>query len=352
MSGNGFRTFVAALVATNVLNFNADCLETVPPPLNTKPKGSFLLKTPSEMSDAAKAAASTGKSLIGEKNTIIGKQLIQQRDNQLGPNISVFYKQDGGLVVTSGTGVHMRDVDGNLHLDCCNNVACVGHAHPKVVKAGQSELANIMTNSRFLNPIQQRYLAKLLSTFPPELNTVYLCNSGSEANDLALRIARAHAYGKAKRYWDVIILDSAYHGHTQATVDISPYKWYQAVDGRNYHPVTTHVASLPDGFRGKYRLGQTEECGQLYAKEVEDMVNGPAGGVGVFIAESIVGCGGQVVPPPGYLKRCYEAVRKQGGVCIADEVQTGFARPGTHFWMFQEHGVVPDIVTVGKPMGK
>jgi ethanolamine-phosphate phospho-lyase len=313
-------------------------------------KGSFLLQTSQELSEAAKAASMLNMGKISEnKSNELGKELIAQRDKQMGPNVSVFYKQDGGLVVTSGTGSYMRDVDGNLYLDCCNNVACVGHAHPSVVAAGQRELANIQTNSRFLNPVQQRYLTKLLATFPPELNTVYMVNSGSEANDLALRIARAHT--TAKRPKDTIVLDSAYHGHTQALVDISPYKWYQAVDGKNYQPSTTHVVSCPDGFRGRFRYGNTERSSQLYAQEVEDIVYSESGGVGVFIAESIVGCGGQVVPPPGYLQRCYAAVRAQGGVCIADEVQTGFARTGTHFWMFQAHGVVPDIVTLGKPMG-
>lgn len=319
-------------------------------------QGSFLLNTPKEQSEAhaiAYAAAVAGgeslKTLKG-KNEEIGKALIAQRDAQMGPNVSVFYKQDGGLVVTSGKGVYLKDIDGNLHLDCCNNVASCGHSHPKVVEAGRRELGNIQTNGRFLNPIQQRYVAKLLKTMPPELNTVYFVNSGSEANDLALRIARAHT--KAARPNDVAILDSAYHGHTQSLVDISPYKWYQAVDGKNYHPPSTHVMALPDAFRGKHRVGQNELAGELYAAEVEELVSGPKGGVGVFIAESIVGCGGQVVPPPGYLKRCYAAVRKAGGVCIADEVQTGFARPGTNFWMFQDHGVVPDIVTMGKPMGE
>ena len=319
-------------------------------------KGSFLLKTPQQQSEAAAAAAAAalaaGLSVntVKGKNEEIGKSLIAQRDKQMGPNVSVFYKQDGGLVITSGQGVHMKDIDGNLHLDCCNNVASVGHSHPRVVEAGRRELGNIQTNGRFLNPIQQRYAAKLLSTMPPELDTVYFVNSGSEANDLALRIARAHT--KAKRPNDVAILDSAYHGHTQSLVDISPYKWYQAVDGKNYQPPTTHVLSLPDGFRGKYRVGQNELAASMYAAEVDGLVNGPQGGVGTFIAESIVGCGGQVVPPPGYLKRVYDSVRKAGGVCIADEVQTGFARAGTHFWMFQAHGVVPDIVTMGKPMGK
>lgn len=311
-------------------------------------KGSFLLRTPDEMSVAAKAAAikRTSKESTSQE---IGRKLIKQRDEQLGPNVSVFYRQDNGLVVTSGSGVYLKDIDGNLYLDCVNNVACVGHAHPAVVRAGQMELANVQTNSRFLNPIQQRYLAKLLATFPPELNRIYLVNSGSEANDLALRIARSHT--KAARPNDVIVLDSAYHGTTEALVGISPYKWYQAIDGKNYQAPTTHVVSLPDGFRGKYPFGQTHYCSEIYAKEVEAIVNSSEGGVGVFIAESIIGCGGQIVPPPGYFQRCFDLVKKTGGVCIADEVQTGFARAGTHFWMFQAHEVIPDIVTMGKPMG-
>lgn len=312
-------------------------------------RGSFLLKTTQKPSKAAVAAVDyLGKDALTGENSRIGKELITQRDKQLGPNVSVFYKQDGGLVVTSAKGAFLHDVDGNKHLDCCNNVACVGHSHPVVIAAGQKELAAVQTNGRFLNPVQQRYLNKLLATFPPELNTVYLVNSGSEANDLALRIARAHTTAKCPQ--DVVILDSAYHGHTQSLVDISPYKWYQATDGKNYQPTTTHVVSCPDGYRGPYRKGQTVESAKLYSAEVEEIVK-ITGGVGTFIAESIVGCGGQVVPPPTYLARCYAAVRAAGGVCIADEVQTGFARSGTHFWMFQQHGVVPDIVTCGKPMG-
>lgn len=328
---------------------------------NNNKKGSFLLKSNNEHSKAAllllKKQINNNSNnndnnnlLIGNKNEEIGRKLIEERDKFMGPNVSVFYKQDGGLVIPSGQGVYMKDIDGNLHLDCCNNVAGVGHSHPRVVEAGCTELGNIQTNGRFLNPIQQRYVKKLLATFPPELNTVYFVNSGSEANDLALRIARSHS--KATRKDHVICLDSAYHGHTQSLVDISPYKWYQAIDGKNYQPNTTHVVSLPDGFRGKYPVGQTPLAGELYAAEVEELVNGPQGGIGVFIAESIVGCGGQIVPPPGYLQKCYAAVRAKGGVCIADEVQTGFGRAGSNFWTFQEHGVIPDIVTMGKPMGK
>ena len=316
-------------------------------------KGSFLLNaTPDRGSLAQDAKLRNGASAATLSNSLnrqIGMELIKQRDQQMGPNVSVFYKDDGGLVVTRGRGCYMRDLDGNLHLDCCNNVASCGHAHPAVVEAGCKELSAVQTNARFLHPTRQRYLKKLLATFPPELNTVYLVNSGSEANDLALRIAREHA--TCARKADVIVLDNAYHGHTQALVDISPYKWYQATNGIDYQGEHCHVAPMPDTYRGKHR-GAFEDpavCA-LYVEEVKDILQ-RTGGVGTFIAESIIGCGGQVVPPPGYLQGCYDAVRAAGGVCIADEVQTGFARSGTHFWAFQRHGVVPDIVTCGKPMG-
>jgi 4-aminobutyrate aminotransferase-like enzyme len=202
------------------------------------------------------------------------------------------------------------------YLDTCNNVAAVGHSHPTVVHRGQQALAQIQTNGRFLNEVQQRYLAKLLKMFPAELNTVYLVNSGSEANDLALSIARAHS--KARRPDDVMILDVAYHGHTSCLMDISPYKWYQAVDGKKYHKNHVHVLSIPDAFRGRYR-GMTSECGSLYAAEAEAIVE-KTGGVGTFIAESAMGCGGIIMHPPTYLQKVYAAVQGAGGVCIADEV--------------------------------
>eukprot|EP01035_Chromulina_nebulosa_P019952 gene19952-25919_t len=311
--------------------------------IETDLKGSFLLKSTDKQSDAS-LLLGTPKETNAYR---IGKELIKQRESQLGPNVSIFYRDDGGLVVTEGKGCYMYDIDNNKYLDCCNNVACVGHSHPVVVQAGCNELAKIQTNGRFLNPVQQRYLSKFLSTFPPELNTVYFVNSGSEANDLALRIARSHT--KAKNPQDVICLDYAYHGHTQSLVDISPYKWAQAVDGKNYQPSTTHVISCPDSYRGKYR-GFNDETGSLYANEVKDLID-RVGGIGTFIAESIVGCGGQIVLPPTYLSKVYDIMHQNGGVCIADEVQTGFARAGTHFWTFQTYGVIPDIVTCGKPMG-
>jgi len=229
----------------------------------SRPQGSFLLVSTDTPSTAANAISQQDPSLIHSESVALGKSLIKSHDQNLGPNLSLFYKSDGGLVVTKGEGVYLIDADGNKYVDCANNVACVGHSHPAVVSAGIQGLQEIQTNSRFLHPTRYRYIEKLLKTFPAELDTVYMVNSGSEANDLALRIARAHT--KAKRPQDVIVLDSAYHGHTQSLVDISPYKWYQAVDGKNYKPYSTHVVSCPDTFRGKFR-GDTQESGLNYAK--------------------------------------------------------------------------------------
>lgn len=220
-----------------------------------------------------------------------------------------------------------------------------------------------------MHPGQQEYLTKLLKLFPAELNTVYLVNSGSEANDLALRMARE--FSTAVKSGDTIVLDHAYHGHTTALINLSPYKWAQCKSSHRgkYKTPNVHVVSMPltsanppmdrdipictihtNTLSNWRKLPFTAESGRAYAKEVEDVVN-RTGGVGVFIAESAMGCGGQVLLPPEYLSTCYAAVRAKGGVCIADEVQTGFARSGTHMWMFERHGVVPDIVTLGKPMG-
>jgi len=143
-------------------------------------------------------------------NRKIGSDLLKERRLYQGKNIASFYADEGGLVITYANASYLYDINGNEYLDCCNNVACVGHSEPSVVKAGCDALSMIQTNSRFLHPTQQRYIQKLLSTFPPELNVVYLVNSGSEANDLALRIAKAQAEIKcvARKPRDVICLDS------------------------------------------------------------------------------------------------------------------------------------------------
>ncbi|XP_064458065.1 ethanolamine-phosphate phospho-lyase-like isoform X2 [Ornithodoros turicata] len=245
----------------------------------------------------------------------------------------------------------MYDEMGNEYLDCINNVAHVGHCHPHVVKAGSEQMANLSTNSRYLHDNLVLYAQRITNYFPNKLSVCYFVNSGSEANDLALRLAQAHTQNK-----DVICLDGAYHGHLTSTTAISPYKFSHI---RGYKKKkSVHVAPLPCTYRGKYKADDHhgKDIGLLYANEVQNIINSihSAGrSVAAFICESLVSCGGQFPLPENYMRNVYNYVRNAGGVCIADEVQTGFGRIGEHMWGFQLQGedVCPDIVTLGKPIG-
>jgi 4-aminobutyrate aminotransferase-like enzyme len=181
-------------------------------------------------------------------------------------------------------------------------------------------MARLNTNTRYLDAKLVEYIERLTETLPPPLSVVYLTCSGSEANELALRLARAHTGRKS-----VVVVETAYHGNTNALIDISPYK-FDGPGGRGRPP---HVTVLP-------------MPGQPWS-----MPDAP----GAFFCESALSCAGQVFLPPGYLRDVYAAARARGAVCVADEVQTGFGRAGTHFWMFETQDVVPDIVTMGKPIG-
>jgi 4-aminobutyrate aminotransferase-like enzyme len=203
-----------------------------------------------------------------------------------------------------------------------------------VVAAIARQAATLNTNTRYLHRTILEYAERLASLFPDPLRVVYLVNSGSEANELALRIART-ATGRS----DVIAVDWGYHGNTQGCIDVSAYKFNRK--GGAGKPPHTHLAELPDPYRG--RFGSDAPA---YAAGIADMPPSAA-----FLAESISGCGGQVVFPDGYLAEAHRLARANGAVCIADEVQVGFGRVGTHMWAFEQHGVVPDIVTLGKPIG-
>lgn len=238
-------------------------------------------------------------------------------------------------------------------------------------------MAILNTNTRYLHDLLVEYAERLVALLPEPLSKIYFVNSGSEANELALRMARAHTRGR-----DVLVVEGAYHGNTTAMVDLSPYKFDGP--GGEGRPSWVHTVPMPDPFRGRYRAfaedgpgagvpdaasrrsgraeaqeGEPEymsahELGLRYASEVRTVLNllraegrAPA----AFFCESMLGCGGQIVLPERYLAPAFEAVRKAGGICVADEVQVGFGRSGTHFWAFQTQGVVPDVVTLGKPMG-
>ena len=202
------------------------------------------------------------------------------------------------------------------------------------------------TNTRYLNDLLAEYAGRLLATLPPSLDVCYILNSASEANELALRLARAYTGQK-----DMVVLEAAYHGNTTSLVDISPYK--HAGPGGSGAPEWVHVAALPDVYRGAYKATDPN-AGAKYAASVRDAiarVRDAGRGIAGFIAETCPSVGGQLILPPGYLTHVYEHVRAAGGVCIADEVQTGLGRMGTCFWAFEEQHVAPDMVVMGKPLG-
>src|ERR1051326_1292645 len=255
------------------------------------------------------------------------KSLIEARDRLLGRNLSVAYEKP--LNIVRGSMQYLYDAEGRRYLDAYNNVAHVGHCHPKVVAAGQQQMELLNTNTRYLSELILEYAEKLTATLPEPLCVCFFVNSGSEANELALRLARAHT--KAR---DLIVLEHAYHGNTTTLIDISPYK--HDGPGGEGAPVWVHKSPLP-------KSDQDAE----HVIDVAQKLSRLCG----FIAESMPSVAGQIVFPDGYLARVYEAVRDAGGVCIADEVQTGYGRIGTHFSAFEKYGVVPDIVVLGKPIG-
>lgn len=271
-------------------------------------------------------------------------EILDYRQRHLGKNLSISYQKP--LTMLRGWRQYLFDNTGRRYLDTVNNVAHVGHEHPRVVRAGQRQMAVLNTNTRYLHPHIVQFAEELLSTFPPELNVAFFVNSGSEANELALRLAKNYTGQK-----DVIVVEHGYHGNTQGCVDISSYK-FDGPGGQGAPP-HVHVTPLPDAFRGRYR-GNTPETGAQYAGHVgaaAEQIRQAGRKPAAFICESVISCGGQVTLPPGYLREACRFVRAAGGLYIADEVQTGCGRHGRHFWAFEEHSVTPDIVTIGKPIG-
>ena len=279
---------------------------------------------------------------LREVTTPSNDALIDYRKQHLGKSLSLHYETP--IKMVRGSGQYLIDQNGRKYLDTVNNVAHVGHEHYDVVKAGQEQLALLNTNSRYLHDRINTLAEELIATLPPELSVLHFVNSGSEANELAIRMAKAHTGER-----DMIVSEAGYHGNTNACVDISSYKF----DGKggNGAPEHSWVIHLPDTFRGKYREA---DAGSKYAKEVQhqiDAIHKKGRGIAAFIIEPIISCGGQIELPEGFLAKAYQYTRKAGGLCIADEVQTGCGRVGKAFWGFQLHNVIPDIVTIGKPLG-
>lgn len=280
----------------------------------------------------------------GPAASLGSEEVVQLRDQRLARSQRAYYTTPPKLV--RGRGSWLYDDFARSYLDAINNVSHVGHAEPRITAAATSQLSKLNTNSRFIYEGIATYAERLVATLPSPLEVVFLVCTGSEANDLALRISR-QVTGRS----DVVVIDGAYHGNTTAVMGISPNR-YKGRGGRGA-PSTTHEVMRPDVYRGPYGR-EDDDAGAKYGAEAARVVDSlvaegrpPA----AFIAESLMGTAGNVIFPPGYLKTAFAAARRAGAICISDEVQVGVGRLGTDFWGFQVQGVVPDIVTMGKPLG-
>ena len=271
-------------------------------------------------------------------------EIVAARKSRLLPNLSISYAEP--IKFVRGEGVWLIDDRGRAYLDCFNNVCHLGHAHPDVVEALKRQAGLLNTNTRYLHDNIVDYAERLTATLPGDLSIAAFACSGSEANSLMLRMMRAHT-GRD----EAIVLDWAYHGTTQELIDLSPYKYKsKGGKGRKAH---VYEAVIPDPYRAPEDW-PFEAVAQHYAESVAEQIAAMQSGgkaPGLFLAESIPSVAGQVFLPEGYLRQVYAMVRAAGGICAADEVQVGFGRVGSHWWAFETQGVVPDIVTMGKPIG-
>ena len=272
------------------------------------------------------------------------EEVLRLRREFLNPGIFLYYKKP--LMLVEGKGQYVFDETGRRYLDALGGIVTVsvGHCHPDVVEAArkQNEILQHSTTI-YLHPNIAEYAEKLAARMPGDLKVCYFLNSGSEANDLALLMARA-----CTGNYDVIALRNSYHGGNASGMGLTAHRtWKYNVP----HGFGVHHAVTPDPYRGAWGR-EDRNAGRNYAADVKSLIDhATSGHIAGFIAESIQGVGGCVVFPDDYLRHAYEHVRAAGGVCIADEVQTGFGRTGTHFWGFETQGVVPDIVTMAKGIG-
>lgn len=271
-------------------------------------------------------------------------EVLRLRREFINPAIFHYYKKP--LMIVEGRMQYVWDDAGKRYLDGIGGIVTVsvGHCHPHVVAAGngQSEALQHST-TLYLHPNVAEYAEKLASKLPGDLKVCYFVNSGSEANELALLMARAYTGN-----YDVISLRNAYHGSTASGMAITGHStWKYSAP----HSFGVQQALAPYPYRGPWG-DDDPDAGVKYANDVRDLIQcATPGRIAAFIAESIQGVGGFVEFPAGYLKHAYAHARAAGGVCIADEVQTGFGRLGTHYWGFETQGVIPDIVTMAKGIG-
>jgi 4-aminobutyrate aminotransferase-like enzyme len=277
------------------------------------------------MPDASHMVNSFDMSTVDELDPELAS-IIRRRARLLGPAYKLFYQNPVRFV--RAEGVYMYDAEGNAYLDAYNNVPAVGHCHPKVVEAIASQASKLNTHTRYATDTILDYAERLLATFPDELGNVMFTCTGSEAVDLALRIARFATGGEG-----VVITDNAYHGVTAAAAEISPSLGDSVPLGRNVWTVPPPV-----------------DTADHVAAAIKDMTRH---GVkfAAFIADSLFSSDGILPDPAGFLRPVRDLVREHGGLYIADEVQPGFGRTGEAMWGFQRHGIAPDLAVMGKPMG-
>ena len=266
------------------------------------------------------------------------EELTARRQSLLGKAYRLFYQQP--LHIVRGEGAWLFDADGKRYLDAYNNVPHVGHCHPKVVEAISRQAGVLNTHTRYLHENVLDYAERLLARFPPELNTAMFACTGTEANELAVRVARAVTGARG-----IIAVDYAYHGNSTLMAQISPSdRPVESIDDR------VEIVTCPDLYRGEFR---GDDAGQFYADALSRGMEALAArghGTAAFIIDTNLSSNGQPRIPADWLPRVMDRLHAAGALFIADEVQPGFGRLGTHFWGFEKLGVMPDLVTMGKPM--
>jgi len=272
---------------------------------------------------------------------LVNEELLQRRRQAMGPAYRLFY--DSPVHLVRGEGVWLHDADGRKYLDCYNNVASVGHCHPQVVGALANQASMLNTHTRYLHDNVVRYAERLSGTMPGDLGVCMFVCTGTEANDLAFRIARTVTGNDG-----AIVTEDAYHGNSIVVTELSTEE-YPAGERPDY----LEAVEAPNPYRGSYRYGDPD-LGVKYADFAGEAIERLAGRgkkPAMFISDNIFSSNGILTPPPEYLKEVYRRVRSAGGLVVADEVQSGLCRLGDHFWGFEDSAVIPDIVTIGKPVG-
>lgn len=272
------------------------------------------------------------------------EEVLAARRQFVNPTVFTYYKNP--LMLVEGKMQYVYDEKGRRYLDAFGGIVTVsvGHCHPHVVAALREQIETLQHSTTiYLHPNLPEYARLLASKMPGDLKVCYFVNSGSEANDLAVMMARVYTEN-----YDIIALRNAYHGGTAGTMALTGQNtWKFNVP----HSFGAHHVLAPYPYRGLWG-NDDPEAGRKYAADLQDQIEtGTNGQIAAFIAESIQGVGGAITYPAGYLQAAYTHARAAGGLCIADEVQTGFGRTGTHYWGFETQGVIPDIVTMAKGIG-